>query len=75
MIPQFNKTSYFVTGLRLLESENADGNPEEKGSYLEGDILFPIDGSQRNGLVSESYRWPNGHVPFQIKGIYSKLNL
>lgn len=40
-------------------------NPEELGSYLEGDMLIPgVEG--RNGLVKTSSRWPNGVVPFQI---------
>lgn len=38
-------------------------NPEELGTYLEGDILVPgIEG--RNGLVDKSTRWPNGVVPY-----------
>jgi hypothetical protein len=40
-------------------------NPEELGSYLEGDMLVPgIEG--RNGLVKQSSRWPNGVVPYVI---------
>jgi hypothetical protein len=38
-------------------------NPEELGSYFEGDILFPMD-EGRNGLAKESTRWPNGVVPY-----------
>lgn len=38
-------------------------NPEELGSYLEGDMLIPrIDG--RNGIVQQSRRWPGGVVPY-----------
>lgn len=40
-------------------------NPEELGSYLEGDMLVPsVEG--RNGLVKTSSRWPNGIIPFVI---------
>lgn len=40
-------------------------NPEELGSYLEGDMLIPtVEG--RNGLVSTASRWPNGVVPYII---------
>lgn len=40
-------------------------NPEELGTYLEGDMLIPgVEG--RNGLVSASSRWPEGKVPFVI---------
>ena len=40
-------------------------NPEELGSYLEGDMLIPsVEG--RNGLVSMTSRWPNGVVPYII---------
>lgn len=38
-------------------------NPEELGSYVEGDMLIPtVEG--RNGLVKTSSRWENGIVPF-----------
>lgn len=46
---------------------NTDVNPEELGNYFEGDILFPVSNS-RNGIVGQSYRWPNGIVPFEIVG-------
>lgn len=47
------------------------GNPEELGSYLEGDILFP-NGKFRNGLVAQAYRWPNGQIPFEIVGDFGE---
>lgn len=55
-----------------LEVENwkdnqRSGNPEELGSYLEGDILFPR-GKSRNGMIAETYRWPDGRIPFEIVG-------
>lgn len=42
-------------------------NPEELGSYLEGDMLMP-NSIGRNGLSSVSSRWPGGVVPFEIRG-------
>lgn len=43
-------------------------NPEELGSYVEGDMLIPgVDG--RNGLVKASSRWPNGVVPYTFSGL------
>jgi len=47
------------------------GNPEELGSYLEGDILFP-QAKSRNGLIAQTSRWPNGQVPFEIVGGFGK---
>lgn len=52
---------------RLVKDWSPDHgqNPEELGSYLEGDMLVPgVEG--RNGLVKTSYRWPNGIVPYSI---------
>lgn len=37
-------------------------NPEELGSYLEGDLLIPSE--SRNGLVKQSSLWPGGIVPY-----------
>ncbi|XP_037032580.1 zinc metalloproteinase nas-4-like isoform X2 [Bradysia coprophila] len=48
------------------------GNPEELGTYLEGDILFPSPKS-RNGLIDETTRWPNATVPFEIVGDFGKF--
>lgn len=45
-------------------------NPEELGTYLEGDMLVPgIEG--RNGLVKTSSRWPKGVVPYVISNEFS----
>lgn len=54
-------------------NEEYSQNPEELGEYAEGDILFP--GTSRNGLVAQSTRWPNGEVPYEIKGGYSSKDL
>lgn len=62
-----------ATGKRLDEWDAASElNPEEVGEYLEGDILIPRDPKLRNGIVGESSRWPNGVVPFEIRGRFSK---
>lgn len=51
-------------------------NPEELGNYFEGDILMPkTSSSARNGLKGESYRWPNGIIPFEIKGNFDSQSL
>lgn len=59
------------TGERLAnyQSENSTQNPEELGSYLEGDILMPI-GQARNGLSANAARWPNAIVPYEIRGSF-----
>jgi hypothetical protein len=60
------------TGLKVAQwHENMDMNPEELGSYAEGDILFPPMLS-RNGLKADSARWPNGIVPFMISPYFSE---
>lgn len=53
------------------KSFKSNENPEEQGPYLEGDLLVPS--SDKNGLTSESYRWRNGEIPFQIDGNFSEL--
>lgn len=50
-------------------------NPEELGTYVEGDILFPESHTSRNGLRAVSARWPNGRVPYVISGSFSKSDL
>lgn len=61
------------TGGRVAEwHENMTSNPEELGSYAEGDILFPM-GTGRNGLRACSARWPNGVVPYVISPYFGEL--
>ncbi|VEN37559.1 unnamed protein product [Callosobruchus maculatus] len=45
-------------------------NPEELGGHFEGDIVLPRE-MDRNGLTSSKYRWPNGVLPYVIKGNYT----
>lgn len=60
------------TGLKVAQwHPGMDVNPEELGSYAEGDILFPPT-IGRNGLKAESARWPNGVVPFVISPYFSE---
>lgn len=42
-------------------------NPEESGTYFEGDLLIPRK-NQRNGIFLESYRWTNATIPYEIQG-------
>lgn len=50
-----------------------DINPEELGSYAEGDMLMP-HGFGRNGLTAQSSRWPGGIVPYEIRGNFGNFN-
>ncbi|XP_013101001.2 hatching enzyme 1.2 [Stomoxys calcitrans] len=60
---------------RLVANYSADTalvNPEELGSYLEGDILVPKQGViVKNGLTTQSSRWPKGIVPYEIRGNFN----
>jgi hypothetical protein len=48
-------------------------NPEELGSYVEGDMLVPgVEG--RNGLVKTSSRWPDAVVPYIISSSFSSTD-
>lgn len=57
--------------LKEAHNETADLNPEELGSYFEGDILMPkISG--RSALSDTSKRWPRGEVPYTFSGHFRK---
>lgn len=60
---------------RLVANYTADSyavNPEELGTYLEGDILVPMQKiTVKNGLTTQSSRWPNGIVPYEIRGNFN----
>lgn len=64
-----------ATGLLVAQynPQTDDINPEELGNYAEGDMLMPR-GFARNGLTAQSSRWPNGQVPFEIRGNFGKFN-
>lgn len=59
-------------GETLEALDNVNFNPEETGPYYEGDILYPKS-QQRNGLANESFRWKNGVVPIEMRGLFSKF--
>jgi len=56
-------------------------NPEELGTYHEGDILIPLSyrdarfNGTRNGILALSSRWPGGVVPYEIKGPFTSQEL
>lgn len=52
-------------GHQLAKANLSKSNPEELGPYVEGDILIPRQ-TPRNGIIGESYRWPQGIIPFDI---------
>lgn len=57
-------------------AEESSVNPEELGSYLEGDILVPLGKvATRNGVTTQSSRWPNGVVPFEIRGNFNARDM
>lgn len=65
-------------GVALDEFDPAtdERNPEELGTYMDGDILLPATSDIRNGLISLSARWANATVPYIVSGNYSKsLNI
>jgi hypothetical protein len=58
-----------VEQLRLKPS----ARPEELGTYLEGDILFPSSTVQkaRNGALAE-FRWPEAKIYYLISSSFGK---
>lgn len=58
------------SGIGDLVQNFTEGNPEELGSYLEGDLLIP-HGAPRNGIVGQSYRWPGGVIPYEVSKSFS----
>ncbi|XP_017084164.1 zinc metalloproteinase nas-8 [Drosophila eugracilis] len=67
----------------LVEAHNEKSpqNPEELGTYYEGDILIPLSyrnarsNGTRNGILALSSRWPGGVVPYEIKGPFTTQEL
>ncbi|XP_017143723.1 low choriolytic enzyme [Drosophila miranda] len=70
----FGKPDQELTAV-LVGNFSADSdqvNPEELGSYLEGDMLVPqTDLIMKNGLPTQSSRWPQGVVPYEIRGAFN----
>ena len=70
-INKFLTLTEFVSGRRVAQWKPTDQvNPEELGAYFQGDILIAPD--QKNGLIDERYRWPNGVVAYDIDSSVSK---
>ncbi|XP_023309087.2 hatching enzyme 1.2-like [Lucilia cuprina] len=56
--------------------EEFNVNPEELGTYLEGDILIPKQMViMKNGLTTQSSRWPKGIVPYEIRGNFNARDM
>lgn len=71
--PDHKDTAELVANYKTA---NATVNPEELGSYLEGDILVPTDGvTTKNGLTTQSSRWPNAVVPYEIRGNFNAQDM
>ncbi|XP_055373694.1 zinc metalloproteinase nas-4-like [Condylostylus longicornis] len=68
----YTKPDYEITASKLINYNNESVNPEELGTYLEGDILIPFPHkNSRNGLISQIYRWPNNTIPYLIEGTFT----
>ncbi|KAL4711841.1 hypothetical protein ACJJTC_006010 [Scirpophaga incertulas] len=52
-------------------TEDSLMNPEEMGSYAEGDILVPRP-LTRNGVRDQTSMWPNGIIPYVIEGYFNQ---
>ncbi|XP_065341775.1 hatching enzyme 1.2-like [Cloeon dipterum] len=46
-------------------------NPEELGSYYEGDMLSLPTSQGRNGIINTYYRWPGAIVYYRIQGAFT----
>lgn len=68
------KTGEILRNWKFGENQS---NPEEFGSYFEGDILFPTSQStnSRNGMVAQTYRWPNAVIPYEITGSFDSRSI
>lgn len=63
-----------AVGELLLTADLSNANPEELGSYLEGDILIPRPQS-RNGMIKQSLRWPDGRIPYVISDKFNRRDV
>lgn len=53
--------------LKVWEESERIGNPEEQGTYFEGDIMIH---EARNDLDSEL--WEGGIIPYELRGSFCK---
>ncbi|XP_025988895.2 zinc metalloproteinase nas-7 [Solenopsis invicta] len=60
------------TGVRVAQwTKEMNVNPEELGSYYQGDIILTHN-TQRSGVTDKELFWPNGEVPYVIEGDFNK---
>ena len=57
----------------LLQSRSFTDNPEELGSYLEGDLLQPYSETFTR-FRKLSYRWNDREIPYEINGNFGEFN-
>jgi len=59
------------SGVKVSQwTEDMNVNPEELGNYLEGDIM--VTKGTLNGVRNKKLRWPNGVIPYVIKGNFGR---
>ena len=58
--------------LNVWEESEKVGNPEEQGTYFEGDI---INIEARNDVDLDSRMWKDGIIPYELRGSFCKLIL
>ncbi|CAH1143211.1 unnamed protein product, partial [Phyllotreta striolata] len=69
-----SERSHFAENLETW-NEFSLQNPEELGSFIEGDLIIINNNLAKNGIMNLSKRWENGIIPFEIKGWYKKNEL
>ena len=50
-----------------MDAKTTDFHGEE-GDYYEGDMII----QRRKVTAPDHYRWPNGSVPYEVEGSFSK---
>lgn len=56
--------------LKAWENSTKLGNPEEQGTYFEGDIMFS---EARKDVDLDSDKWKDGVVPYEVRGSFCKI--
>ncbi|XP_058982980.1 zinc metalloproteinase nas-8-like [Musca domestica] len=64
-----------ITHLQETENQKSSTNPEEIGVHIEGDIVQNTKLFSKNGVVSKTYRWPYGVIPYEIAGSFNQHDL
>lgn len=61
-----------ISGKRVAEwNKNHGMNPEELGTYAEGDILFSHP-TEKSAYAANFFRWRGAKIPYKITGFFSK---